>query len=111
MQATTPTDDIVVVLFLLSLILAVLYTGLYLFRPWRSTAQGRALMVKTLGNVFLLGLGSATLALGRDFPLRDSFRLAGMSLFVVGYWLLLRSLWTSPGAEDYPPRSWFRRGR
>lgn len=110
-EAVSTVDEIMVVLFFAALLPAVTYTAFYLFRPWRSTPQGRALMVKSWGNVFLLGLGFATLALGRDFPFRDTIRLTGMSLFVVGYWMLLHSLLTSPGAEDYPPFSWLRRKR
>lgn len=109
MRAVSTADEVMVVLFFLAFVPALGYTAFYMFRPWRSTPQGRALMVKSWGNVFLLGLGFATLTLGRDFPFRDTIRLTGMSIFVVGYWMLLHSLLTSPGAETFPPRRWFRR--
>lgn len=108
--ATVSPDLFVVALFVLAAIPATLYTLIYLFRPWWTTPQGRALMVKSWGNTFLLNLGLATWLFG-DFAGRAAIRDVGLVLFAVGLWYLLWTLLTSPGAENFPPRCWFRRRR
>lgn len=104
-------DRIVFFEFLVSLVVSVTFVATYAFRRWWTNPQGRALMVKSLGNSFLLGLGLATLILGQHFEGRGSIRLVGMTLFCFGLCYLLHGLLFSPGAEEYPPRSWFRRHR
>lgn len=85
-----------------------LYPIFYAFRPWRSTPQGRALMVKSLGNVIVIDVVLAYVVFG-DYAGRDFVRVIGFGTFTVGIWYLLTTLLTAPGAGRYPPRSWFRR--
>ena len=90
------------------------YVVLYWFRPWRATRQGEALMVGKWGNAILLNLGLATLLFGPDYWGRDFFRVLGLTAFTAGICYLLWTLLTSPGAENYPPRScwkWWKRNR
>lgn len=105
------SDDVVLWLIFLCVPAVNLYPLIYAFRPWRSTPQGRALMVKALGNVILIDMGVATLTFGEDYPGRGLIRVIGFTLFVLGINYLFWTLLTSPGAENYPPRSWWRRLR
>lgn len=103
---TGETEIVLLGLFTLAALAANAYVFFYWFRPWRSTRQGEALMVKGWGNAILLNLGFATLAFGEDYWGRDYFRVLGLTAFTVGIAYLLVSLLTSPGAEAYPPRTW-----
>lgn len=87
---------------------ANMYALFYSFRPWRSTRQGQALMMKALGNVIIIDLTVAFMWFG-DYPGRDLLRVVGFSLFWVGINYLLGSLIFSPGASEYPPWSWLRK--
>lgn len=102
-------DRIVFYEFLLSLIVSVIFVAVYAFRHWWSSPQGRALMIKSLGNSFLLSLGLATLMFGQHWTGRGTVRLIGMTLFCAGLCYLLHGMLFAPGAENYPPRSWVRR--
>lgn len=84
-----------------------LYPLIYAFRPWRSTPQGRALMLKALGNMVVIDVILAFQLFG-DYPGRDIIRVAGFGLFCAGVWYLLFTLLTAPNAREYPPRSWAR---
>lgn len=106
----TTADYLVLALLCLAAPAVNLYPLLYAFRPWRSTPQGRALMVKALGNVIVIDVVLAYLAFG-DYPGRDVVRVVGFGLFAAGIWYLFISLLTSPGSVNYPPRSWMRRRR
>lgn len=86
-----------------------LYPLFYAFRPWWITPQGRALMTKAVGNMILIDMILGFQLFG-DYPGRTYVRLIGFGFFVVGTWWLLISLLTSPGAREYPPRSWLNRG-
>lgn len=97
-----------VVLLIAACVVSNLYSFFYWFRPWRSTPQGRALMVKSLANSTLLNLGVAFQLFG-DYPGRLQIRLVAFTLFVVGVTYLFTTLMTAPGAKDYPPWTWFRR--
>lgn len=107
---TLPADTIVLGLLILAAPAINLYPLVYCFRPWRSTPQGRALMQKALGNVILIDMGLATLIFG-DYPFRDAIRITGFALFALGVNNLFWTLISSPGADKYPPRSWFQRAR
>lgn len=101
--------DILVMILIIAAALAVnLYAAFYAFRPWRSTPQGRALMIKSVGNVIVLDMSLLYAVLG-DYPFRDAVRVLGFATFAVGIWYLLITLLTSPGADRYPPRSWLPR--
>lgn len=104
-----PATSTPITLMLVALMLPVnLYPLFYAFRPWSSTPQGRALMVKAVSNAVLIDMGLATTVLG-DYAGREAIRLVGFTLLVVGIWYLFVTLLRAPGAEDYPPRTWFRR--
>ena len=104
--------DLLAELLLFGCVIPVnLYPVFYLFRPWRPTEQGRALMVKAWGNALLIDMRIATVTLGDDYPGRDVVRAVGFALFAVGNWLLLIALLRSDDDEMYPPRSWIRRRR
>lgn len=102
----TPADTAVLVLVLVCLPAVNLYPAIYAARPWRSTRQGRALMIKAIGNMILIDMAFAAVVFG-DYPYRDTIRIVGFSVFTAGIWYLFASLLTSPGAENYPPRTWF----
>lgn len=104
-------DQIVFYEFVLALVVSLTFISIYAFRRWWATPQGRALMVKSLGNSFLLGLGAVTIVLGQNFHGRGTIRLVGMTLFSFGLCYLLHGLLFAPGAERFPPRSWWRRGK
>lgn len=103
-------DTIILVLVWCCVPAVNLYPLLYVFRPWRTTPQGRALMVKACGNVILIDMALAYATFG-DYAARETIRVIGFTLFALGinylFWTLLRS----PGAERYPPQSWLRRLR
>lgn len=103
-------DDVMLGIIILTLPAVNLYPLFYLFRPWRSLPQGRALMLKACGNVIVLDMVAAFAFLG-DYPFREQIRVAGFGLFALGINYLFWTLITSPGAQHYPPRSWFRRRR
>ena len=102
------TEHVVEVLFLACVPAVNLYPLVYLFRPWRTTPQGRALMIKALGNMLLIDMIVAFQLLG-DYFGRDTVRLVGMTLFCVGVWYLFLTLLRTPGAHDYPPFRWRKR--
>lgn len=102
------TDTLVMWLFIGCLPAINLYPLFYAFRPWRSTRQGQALMVKALGNVIIIDLTVAYLLFG-DYAGRDVLRVIGFSVFLVGINYLLGTLIFSEGASEYPPWSWRRR--
>lgn len=84
-----------------------LYPLVYVFRPWRSTPQGRALMLKAFGNMVVIDVILAYSLFG-DYPFRDPIRVTGFAVFVTAVWYLLVTLLTIPGARDYPPFRWRR---
>jgi hypothetical protein len=86
------------------------YVFFYAFRPWRSTQQGRALMVKAVSNALLLVM-ALMFVIFDDYPGREVIRLVGLCLLTVGTYYLLSSLLFSPGARQYPPWTWLRRRR
>jgi hypothetical protein len=96
------TETVVSVLVVACLPAVNLYPLIYAFRPWRSTPQGRALMIKALGNVVLIDMSFAYIWFG-DYPGRDAVRVVGFLLFAVGINYLFWTLMSSPGARDYPP--------
>jgi hypothetical protein len=98
-------DEIVLWLFVGCLPAVNLYPLFYAFRPWRSTPQGQALMVKALGNVMVIDLTVTYLWFG-EYPGRDVLRVVGFSLFFTGINYLLATLIFSEGARKYPPWSW-----
>lgn len=102
-------EKTVLALFWIATPAANLYVFFYWFRPWRSTRQGEALMVKGWGNLILLDLSLAFIIFGYDYWGRDFFRVLGMTAFTAGICYLLVSLLTSPGAREYPPFKWRRR--
>lgn len=81
-------DVLVTVLVLTSAVPAFLYTLFYCFRPWTTTPQGRALMVKSWGNVILLGMAVAYALLG-EYDARPVVRAIGFFIFTAGMWYLL----------------------
>lgn len=105
------TEGVLLVLFAVAAVAANLYVFFYWFRPWRSTRQGEALMVKGWGNLILLNLGLATLVLGENYPGRQFFRVLGLTAFSVGITYLLATLIFSEGAREYPPYRWRRQRR
>lgn len=105
-----PIDHVVVGLLITCAIPVNLYPAFYAFRPWWITPQGRALMIKALGNAMLIDLGLAAV-LWPDYWLRPYVRLVGFTLFAVGVWYLLWALLRSDREGLYPPRSWWRRRR
>lgn len=86
---------------------ANLYPVVYAFRPWWTTRQGQALMVKAIGNAILIDMILAYHTFG-DFPGRQAMRVIGFSVFTLGMWFLLITLLTSRGARLYPPFAWDR---
>lgn len=85
-----------------------LYPFFYAFRPWHTTAQGQALMVKAIGNVLVIDVALLTLVLGEDYPGRGLVRVIGFGMFLAGITYLFLSLVMSPGASKYPPWTWLR---
>lgn len=104
-------DHVVRGIFYAVVIPANLYALFYAFRPWYTTPQGRALMIKAAGNAILLDVIVASLWFGEDYPGRDVIRIVGFGLFTIGILYLLCSLIFSEGARRYPPWSWSRRSR
>lgn len=89
---------------------STLYAFFYMFRPWHTTPQGRALMVKSIGTAILLDM--ALLAtMWPEYPGRDQVRIVAFSLWAVGIVYLLATLVFSPGARRYPPWNWRRSRR
>lgn len=76
-------------------VLSAAYLALYSFRPWRSSSAGRALWIKALGNVIVLGVFSAGL-LWPDYPGRPLVRFVGLTLFNVGLVYLIVVLARTP---------------
>jgi hypothetical protein len=106
----TAADRAVLGILLFALPAVNLYPIFYAFRPWRSTHQGQALMLKAIGNLIVLDVVLLYTAFG-DYPLRNVVRIIGFSTFTMGVWYLLISLLIAPNSENYPPRSWLRRRR
>jgi hypothetical protein len=102
------SDVVVFGMIVVSGLTYALYLFFYLFRPWFSTSQGRALMTKAVGNVVLIDALALPFALFGDYPFRWLVRLVGMTIFTVGGVYLLVSLVFSPGAKKYPPWRWRR---
>lgn len=86
---------------------ANLYPLFYLFRPWRSTPQGQALMVKSLGNLMLIDIIVAYSLFG-DYAGRSLLRAIAFTVFAAGTTYLLVTLLRAPNARRYPPYTWFR---
>lgn len=84
-----------------------LYPLFYAFRPWRSTPQGRALMIKALGNMGLIDVILAYWLFG-DYFGRQVLRAAMFVLFAVGMTYLFVTLLRAPNAREYPPFTWIR---
>ena len=106
----SPEDLVILALLVLVIPAAVMYPIFYAFRPWWSTPQGRALMVMAFSTGLLLSMGLVYIVFG-EYPGRTQVRIVAFSLMVIGINYLFATLLTSPGAEDYPPRSWLRRFR
>lgn len=87
---------------------STLYALFYAYRPWYSTPQGQALMLKSVGTAILLGMGLAA-TMWPGYPLRDEVRVLAFTLWAVGIVYLLGTLLFSPGARKYPPWSWLRK--
>lgn len=104
-------DALIETLILACAIPANLYPAFYAFRPWWITPQGRALMVKAVGNAILIDMGLAVVVFGDDYPLRWLVRVIGFAIFGAGVWYLFIALLRSDRAGRYPPRSWWRRLR
>lgn len=84
-----------------------LFPLFYAFRPWRSTPQGRALMIKAVGNLLLIDVILASMI----WPVWTGQRLLsniGFGAFVGGIWYLFVAMLRSPGSGNYPPVSWLR---
>lgn len=106
-----PVTDVALLVFVgVSTVVSVVYVATYLWRPWRSTPQGKALMVRAWGDIIVLSMALAY-AIGGNYPLRAQVRLAGFGVFMVGTIYLTWSLLAAPGARNYPPWSWLRRRR
>lgn len=103
-------DGVLLVLILVAAVASNLYVFFYLFRPWFRTPQGRALMVKSIGNAILLDMAAAFTLWG-DYSGRHVVRLVGFSIFLAGIVYLLVTLLFSPGARRYPPWNWRRSRR
>lgn len=101
-------DEIVLWLFVMCLPAVNLYPIFFAFRPWSATAQGKALMVKALGNMMIVDVTCLYLWFG-EYPGRDLIRVVGFTAFLIGVNWLLVSLIFSPGARRYPPWSWIFR--
>jgi hypothetical protein len=104
-------DLLIDVLLITCAIPANLYPAFYMFRPWWITPQGRALMVKALGNAMLIDLGLSVVIWGDDYLLRPVVRTVAFTLFAVGVWYLFVALLRSDRDHRYPPRSWLRQWR
>lgn len=103
------STDLIVAILVGSVVPAAhLYPLVYLFRPWHTTPQGRALFIKALGNVVIIDMSFAYAWFG-DYPGRDVVRILAWSLLSLGINYLFWSLVTSPGAKDYWPFRWRRR--
>lgn len=109
MSHLNPVTDIALLVFVgISTGVSVVYVATYLFRPWRSTPQGKALMVRAWGDIIVLSMALAY-AIAGEYPFRAWIRLAGFGVFMVGTIYLTWSLLSAPGARNYPPWSWRRR--
>lgn len=102
-------DQAVFWIFMFAAVPVNLYALFYTFRPWRRTAQGQALWVKSIGNVIVIDVVLATLVFGEDYPGREVIRVVGFATFAVGISYLFLSLVFSEGASRYPPWSWLPR--
>jgi hypothetical protein len=98
-------------LLIICAIPANLYPVFYAFRPWWVTPQGRALMVKALGNAMLIDLGLSVVVWGDDYPGRPLVRAVAFALFAIGIWYLFVALLRSDRDGRYPPSSWWRQRR
>lgn len=92
-------------LLLIAVAPANLYVLFYWFRPWTRTPQGRALMVKALGNAVLLDIIFSANWF-HDYPGRGLIRVIGFAFFTAGGIYLLVALLRSQGAREYPPFTW-----
>lgn len=109
MSRLDPATDVVLLVFVgISTLVSVVYVATYLFRPWRSTPQGKALMVRAWGDIIVLSMALA-FALAGEYPFRSLVRLAGFGVFMGGTIYLTWSLLFSPGARKYPPWTLRRR--
>lgn len=82
----------------------------YAFRPWRSTPQGRALMIRSVGDMLLIDVILASMI----WPVWVGQQLlsnVGVAAFVGGLWYLFVAMLRSPGSSNYPPLSWWCRLR
>lgn len=104
-------ENYIISMVLWSLVMSYIWLVFYSFRPWRSTPQGQALWVKSLGNAILLSSMSLAYAWWGEYPLREAVRVVGFTVFAVGLTLLVGSLLFSEGASGYPPWSWLLRLR
>lgn len=80
---------------LLAVIPATFYPIIYARRPWTQTAPGRALMVKSVGNLLLVDT-AAILWFWPSFPFRTLLATAGAFVFTFGLWFLLIALIRTP---------------
>lgn len=81
--------------FIIAALFANGYFILLCFRPWRTTAAGRALWTKALGNVILLNMFLAAL-LWPDYAWRPYVRFVGLVVFDAGLIYLFTVLWRTP---------------
>lgn len=86
---------------------ANLYPLFYSFRPWRSTQQGQALMIKSIGNMMLIDIIVAFSLFG-EYPGRAWLRAVAFTVFAAGTTYLLVTLLRAPNARRYPPYTWLR---
>lgn len=85
--------------------LSVAYFVVYCFRPWRTTRAGRALWLKTLGNVIVLSVFCAGL-LWPDYPFRPQVRFVGLLVFDAGLLYLLVAVVREPWLPRGPREAW-----
>lgn len=102
-------DLLIEALIVVCAIPANLYPAFYAFRPWWTTPQGKALMVKAVGNAILIDMGLSVVIFGDDYPMRWLVRVVGFALFGAGVWLLFLALLRSDCDGRYPPARWWRR--
>lgn len=101
-------DNVTLGQFILAAVFANLYFTALWFRPWRTTAAGRALMLKAWGNVILLNMFLVALV-WPDYAWRPYVRFVGLTLFDAGLIYLFVVLVRTPRlgrSRDEAPSPW-----
>lgn len=86
-------DNVFTMLVYMALPPTLLYPLIYgLTSPWWKSWIGRALFIKAIGVGMLISFSALFHLFGPDYFGRDTIRIGGMSVAVIGFYLALFSL-------------------